>query len=227
MNNRCKIHVVLCLLITASVFFISCGIPTYEDFSDAIWATDSTDTDSLVTTLTITSNASTLDNGVGLVLFYYLSNNKDSTDSALKSKFDASYSGINEEPFDFDSEGCLIVKTDSVPPLAAFLNSDGTVVEANDYTKKLDINGSTPKKEFTIAWDSANHLTIDSTEIQRIKKGTKNFSSFSSENIDSVTGFTTTGSIYIHIFACFTASSSNFSNYFISDLQKIGSIQLQ
>ena len=35
MNNRCKIHVVLCLLITASVFFISCGIPTYEDFSDA------------------------------------------------------------------------------------------------------------------------------------------------------------------------------------------------
>lgn len=216
-KNRCLKTVVLSLLASASVFFISCGIPIIGDFSDHTWITEDT-------TLELHVNSTDLnlidsDGGTGLVLFYYLSN--DDNLSASSFNFPSSITG---KPFSFKTDEPFIYRTSTKPPLTAFLmNRDK--VSTPIYHMNLDLDHDTSTVTFQINWDNTTKkLTLNGNELTRLNN--ISFTNFDEDYADVVTEFASAGkNIFLHIFSCFTAIGQ-FTNYYVSPLKYLYSIKI-
>lgn len=217
MKNNRRPLVYLFILIAASVFFVSCGQPTYRTLS-GISIKSSTDDSKL--NFSFYGNDSDLNyvfDGPGLILTYVTSDSPSLTErNSIISKFSSTYGSSS-------GLGINVVRPEAGKSLIddyslySFTTSNKNQVTAWKYHYDLTQIGSSIADFFVV---SSNNGTI---LLENQINGSKlNF--YSTDGSDFEKGQ------YVHIFASFTCQSTSnnvFSNIYWSNLYYLGNLRIE
>lgn len=233
-NRRFKISLYLMIFVT-SVFFISCGEPSFCTLNN-VKIQNIRESDVKFDVIGTEEDLSMVTDGPGLLVFYYISeekNNFSATTSLVRTEF-KSLTTYGFRFSDSDNYNSFIFElkesSEDIKQFYAFAQKTGRRVEANAYCRNLFpfISGKNINKTFFIK--SAEENDPDDTGLTKkfiLSDGIEEVALYSKEIRSIINDDSKTKPQYVHIFVAFGSPVGSFSNSYWSDAEYVGTIKFK